>query len=133
MLWEKSMQLIDANIILRFLLKDNEELTSRAINIFEENDLFCPLEVICEVVFVLQKVYNTSRQDIKNALMTLFNTQNISTNNISVLEYGLQLYSNKNIDFVDALLCSYSYIDGDIIHSFDKKLNSIIKDQEKNI
>ena len=95
-LWEKSMQLVDANVILRFILNDNEKLTPRAIDIIEKNHLFCPFEVICEVVFVLQKVYNTSRKDIKNALTTLFNTQNILTNNIAVLEKGLQLYSNKN-------------------------------------
>ena len=71
------MQLVDANVILRFVLNDNKELTQKAIDIMENNSLFCPFEVICEVVFVLQKVYDTSRQDIENALITLFNSQNI--------------------------------------------------------
>ena len=122
---ERNMQLVDANVILRFILNDHDELTPKATKIIENNHLFCPFEVVCEIVFVLQKVYKSSRIDIKNALITLFDSQNISTNDLAVMKKGLGIYSSKNIDFVDALLCAYNIINGDIIHSFDKKLNSI--------
>lgn len=120
------MQLIDANVILRFILNDDDVLAKKAAVIIEDNYLFCPTEVICEIVFVLQKVYETSRTDIQKALFVLFDSYNISTNNIFIIKKGLELYSTKNIDFVDALLCAYSILNNDIIHTFDKKINLIL-------
>ncbi len=120
------MQLIDANVILRFILNDDDVLAKKAAVIIKNNYLFCPTEVICEIVFVLQKVYETSRLDIQKALFVLFDSYNISTNNIFIIKKGLELYSTKNIDFVDALLCAYSILNNDIIHTFDKKINFIL-------
>ncbi len=125
------MQLIDANIILRFILNDDDLLSKKAMEIIENNYLFCPTEVICEIVFVLQKVYKIPRKNIQKALVILFDSQNISTNNIFIIKKGLELYSTKNIDFVDALLCAYNIINNDVIYSFDKKLNSILNLKRK--
>lgn len=49
--------IIDANIILRWLLQDNYELAEKAKSFIDNNDCFAPTEVIAEVVFVLVKVY----------------------------------------------------------------------------
>ncbi|MEA3452227.1 MAG: PIN domain-containing protein [Bacteroidota bacterium] len=130
-LWEKSMQLVDANIVLRFILNDNEILTKKAIDIIGQNSLFCPFEVVAEIVYVLEKVYEIPRSEIEKSLITFFNCQNVSTNDIKILEQALALYSEKNIDFIDSLLCAHSIINEDIIHSFDKKINMIIKKQNR--
>ncbi len=37
------MQIVDANIILRYLLKDNEVLYEKAKIILEQQDIFCSL------------------------------------------------------------------------------------------
>lgn len=34
-------------------------------------------------------------------------------------------FADKNIDFVDAILCAYNRENGDIIYSFDKKVIKI--------
>ena len=65
------MQLVDANIVLRFILNDNEILTKKAADIIKKNCLFCPFEIIAEIVYVLQKVYEVPRQEIKESLITL--------------------------------------------------------------
>ena len=49
--------IIDANVILRCILNDNQQLAMQAKSLIENNDCFVPNEVVAEVVFVLQKVY----------------------------------------------------------------------------
>ena len=50
------MSIVDANIILRYLLDDHTELSPRAAEILEQETPILPIEVACEVVYVLQKV-----------------------------------------------------------------------------
>lgn len=50
------MQIADANIVLRYVLNDHPELSMCAAEILEYQDVVVPVEVICEVVYVLQKV-----------------------------------------------------------------------------
>lgn len=48
------MSLVDANVVLRYLLDDHEELSARAAEILENHSVTLPMEVGCEVVYVLQ-------------------------------------------------------------------------------
>ncbi len=41
---------------------------------------------------------------------------------------ALRLYAEKNLDFVDSLLCSYSRVEGARIETFDKKLGKCCKE-----
>lgn len=50
------MVIVDTNIILRYLLQDNEELSKKAIEIIDNNKIFIPTEVIVEASYVLKKV-----------------------------------------------------------------------------
>lgn len=51
------MSIVDANIILRYLLDDHADLSPKAAEILEQQTVTMPIEVACEVVYVLQKVY----------------------------------------------------------------------------
>ncbi len=51
------MKVVDANIILRYLLEDHPEMSIQAADILEKEEIFVPTEVIAEVVYVLEKVY----------------------------------------------------------------------------
>ncbi|TZE80838.1 type II toxin-antitoxin system VapC family toxin, partial [Calorimonas adulescens] len=48
------MQIVDANIVLRYLLNDTEVLSEKAAQILENNEVFVPNEVIAEIVYVLE-------------------------------------------------------------------------------
>ena len=67
------MQIADANIILRYLLKDDKNQFAQSRLILEKNDIFIPFEITAEIVYVLEKVYNISREEISNTLSKLFN------------------------------------------------------------
>ncbi|MBS3742354.1 MAG: PIN domain-containing protein [Candidatus Cloacimonetes bacterium] len=123
------MQIVDADIILRYLLKDIEELHTKAVQIIDNKQIHIPFEVIAEVFYVFEKIYEVPRSEIKEALSTLLNYPNISTLNINILNEALKIYEKQKIDFVDSLLVSYNHIQKDTIYSFDKKLNKLLLGQ----
>jgi len=55
---------IDTNVVLRFLLNDNEEQSELASQVISNINCIVPIEVITEVVFVLSKVYFYNRETI---------------------------------------------------------------------
>ena len=80
------MEIVDANIILRYLLNDNETLSVESRKIIEEKTIHIPFEVCAEVVYVLEKVYAVPRNQIEKALTLLINYPNISTNNNKIVK-----------------------------------------------
>ena len=120
------MQIVDANIILRYFLNDQADLHQRAAGIIEGQDVWIPFEVVAEVVYVLEKLYVVPRNAIKLSLQMLISCENISVNDKAVLGKALQFFSKKNIDFVDALLLGYNHVKKHEVFSFDKGLNKLL-------
>lgn len=116
------MEIVDANIILRYLLNDNLEHFTLSKKIIEEKEIHIPFEVYAEVVYVLEKIYHVKRIQIQKALTSLNSYSNIQTNNKSVIHSALILFSIHNLDFVDTLLLAYARETKAKIHTFDKKL-----------
>ena len=120
------MKRVDANVILRYLLEDHAEFSERATAIMENQPVTISFEVICEVVYVLGGVYEVDRDAISTKLNDLLKFTNVDTPDTDVLSYALRIFADKNVDFVDALLCAYHHIRGDQVYSFDKKLNRLM-------
>lgn len=119
------MKIADANIILRYLLDDNEELSEQATIILENNEVFLPNEIIVEVVYVLEKVYEVENNDISDTLLELFKFKNILVSDIEVLKEAFILFAKRRLDFVDTLLYAYNKVKGHEVFTFDKKLKAI--------
>lgn len=126
------MRFVDANVILRYLLDDDSQLAEKAARLLEEGQVHVPFEVMAEVVYVMQGVYKISRQEICTVLTRFIMFPNVTTNSEPVLCEALRVYADKNLDFVDSLLCSYSSIEGVQVETFDKKLKKIISEQGTN-
>lgn len=122
------MKIIDANIVLRYLLNDNEYLSAKATEIIENNRVLLPNEVVAEVVYVLEKVYGVKNGEISDTLLNLFKYDNIGVDDAKVLEEALLLYGKKRLDFVDTLLYAYNKVRGYGVFTFDKKLKKLIED-----
>ena len=118
------MILLDANYILRFLLKDNLKMYEEAKNCIITNECKILTEVFAEVVFVLQKVYKVNRTDIQTTLSQLLKYKTIFIDEQESILKALKIFASKNLDFVDAVLCAKSY--NYQIKTFDKKLNKCI-------
>ena len=122
------MILLDANYILRFLLKDNLEMYEISKDCIVNNNCIVSSEVLVEVVFVLLKVYKVTRQDISKTLINILEYDNIIVNDKSIIIQSLKIFENKSLDFVDCILCAKSkkYI----IKTFDKKLSKCITNNQ---
>ena len=125
------MNIVDANLILRYLLQDVEQFIEQANEKMERHSIFIPNEVIAEVVYVLEKVYKVERPQIYDSLRNLLGYSNIATHDRAVLIEALKVYSEITIDFVDAVLFAYSKIAGHTVFTFDKKLNRMLVELQK--
>lgn len=121
------MAIADANIILRYILNDHEELSAKAAEVIENNLVTLPVEVACEVVFVLQKVYQVERSEIREALSELILENLVRLEKPKLLLKALDCYSETKLDFVDCLLSAYHEVDRESIFTFDRKLEKYIQ------
>jgi predicted nucleic-acid-binding protein len=127
------MELVDANIILRYVLDDNPELSEKAAAIIDNRKISIPFEVAAEVTYVLEKLYKIGRDDIYQSIIELMSYPNVTTFDDDVLTHALEIYKSSNLDFVDTILISYNKVRKYIIHSFDKDLNKRLLGREEGI
>ena len=112
----------DSNVILRYLLEDCLEFVEQSKKYIENNEIYIKNEVLSEVVYVLNKTYKVPRNIVSTVLKEFIFSSNIHCDSKEVIRLSLEIFETKNIDFVDALLCSYSKILKYEVVSFDKKL-----------
>lgn len=120
------MKIVDANYVLRYLLQDVPEQFETAKQIMENSRVFLPFEVIAEVVYVLQGVYDIKKEEICNSLSTLLSYPNIKTTDKEVAETALKRFKAHKLDFVYALLAGYAGEHSHEVLTFDKKLQKIL-------
>jgi predicted nucleic-acid-binding protein len=125
------MIIVDANVILRYLLNDNQEQSKKAQEILEEKNITVRFEVIAEVVYVLYGVYQISRKEISHIIIEFLQPENILVEDKHTLIMALDYYSCKKLDFVDLVLLAYAKNHHSKIISFDKKLNKEIGNLQK--
>ena len=118
------MVVLDANVILRYLLNDNEAMAKEAENVIKTEVTMVPIEVIAEVVYVLKGVYSVDRVKIRDALMEFLSEVTVAEK--EVIQIGLEAYVENNLDFVDCILYAYSCVKKYDIKTFDKKLNKLL-------
>ena len=115
----------DANVLVRFIMKDNLEQAFAARTSVLSGALFVPTEVFAEVVYVLTKVYKIGRGIVSETLSALLPL--VSTDNEAVMRTAFSYYAETRLDFIDCVLAARHSVDGTEILSFDRKLNNFIK------
>jgi predicted nucleic-acid-binding protein len=117
----QSMMLFDANYILRYLLQDNKEMFEVAKEAINNNSCMVLNEVVAEVVYVLEKVYEVEREELVNVVSSFLAQSNmVMLSEKADVLLALQYYKEKKIDFVDGYLCALR--DVYEVKTFDKKL-----------
>ncbi len=118
------MQMLDTNMVLRYLLNDNEEMAEEAERIIKKASALLTTEVIAEVVYVLKGVYSIERGQIASCLLEFLSEVNIPEE--QVVRLGLETYAEQNLDFVDCILYAYNRVKGYEVKTFDKKLQRLL-------
>ena len=120
----KSMILLDANMILRYLLNDNEEMADQAERVLNSGEAVVTIEVMAEVVYVLKGVYAMEREKIADTLKGFLKLTGCQERD--VLNLALDAFGDRNLDFIDCVLYGYHSVKGYEIATFDKKLLRLI-------
>jgi len=120
--------LLDANIIIRFLVGDNEEHLAKSTEYFRQIELGSMeveilSDVLMEAFFVLTKFYKLPKIEVISDLKTILSFEGIANKDKVILFEALSIIENKNIDFVDALICAKCKLQNYEKLSFDKDLN----------
>ena len=118
------MKYVDTNIILRVILRDNEELSPLAREILRTNECYVLPEVIPEAVYVLNKVYKFNRKDIANALLHLLPL--VVVKDVRLTRLALNYFAELNFDYVDCILLARNKLYGHQVATLDKKLEKAI-------
>ena len=115
--------LIDANVILRYLIGDIEAQATQAEAAIRDGAYTLP-EVLAEVVYVLEGVYEQNSELVASTLTQLL--EEIDIESKPILRAALKTHAEQHIDFIDAILVARSRLLGEHVLSFDKKLNRLL-------
>lgn len=119
------MVIFDTNMILRYLLNDNEEMADQAERYLDTGNVLVTIAVIAEVVYVMKGVYAMDRGEITDTIKGFLKL--VSCQERDVLNRALDAYRGYNLDFVDCVLYAYHIEKGFEIATFDKKLLHILQ------
>ncbi len=136
MLWQKSMVIFDTNMILRYLLNDNQKMADKAEQDLNVGNVSVTIEVIAEVVYVLKGVYSMvvyvlkgvysmDRDKIAETIKGFLEL--VDCQEMCVLNLALDTYAEHNLDFVDCVLYGYHVVKDIEIATFDKKLKRLLQ------
>ncbi|MDP8208882.1 MAG: type II toxin-antitoxin system VapC family toxin [Candidatus Electryonea clarkiae] len=121
---------LDTNVLLRFLVKDEEKQSQMARNLIErvseKNEfIFISEIVLCEMVWVLSssRGYNLKRVEIVDLLKMIFNTKQFAFSDADRIKNALELFNNNKGDFADFLIKEQAIAAGcKYVATFDRTL-----------
>jgi len=121
-------KLIDTNIVIRYLMRDDEKLYEEASKILAwlEKDkivAYLPEAVIAEIVFILTSVFKVTKLDVVTSLISLFVAYPILKVE-SYIPKALLIFRDTNFHIVDCILAARAN-ESEIL-SFDQQLLSFV-------
>ena len=96
------MLAVDTDVIVRFLLRDNEKQWAIATRLIHTEDIWITKTVLLETEWVLRSLYRHSPERIIQALRGLAGLPNVYFEHEDACTMALQ-WSAKGLDFADAL------------------------------
>ena len=119
---------LDTNVIVRYLVEDDEAQSRRATTLIEatiarDEELFISDIVMCETVWVLSSSYRFSRTEIANTLAALLRARSVVFTSTDRLARSLEAFRNGKGDFADYLIRELARAAGaDTVATFDRSL-----------
>jgi len=125
------MRFLDTNIFIRFLTDDVPDKADACEDIFKkavekQETLFTTDLVIAEIVWVLESFYKLQKNEVQDKVEKILNTPNLTCPHKDLILSALILYSEKNIDYINAynalILKEYGIEE---LYSYDKHYDRI--------
>ncbi len=123
-------KLIDANVVLRYLLQDDDALFRKASVLLEkvkegEEAVIIPESVLAECVYVLLKVFKVDRRRISEKLRGLLAYKGVVNPDKKDLFDAIILFGQTQLSIVDCIACSKSVNNAMSLVTFDEDLKTI--------
>lgn len=124
-------RVIDANVVLRFLLDDPPEQAERCHALFSrlqagEEEVYLPEVTLSDVVWTLQSFYRWPRERIARFAHDVISLKGTTMARKPLVRDAIHLYAEYRVDFSDALIAAEvihgGYTD---IYSFDHDFDHI--------
>lgn len=119
----------DTNVLVRALVADDSAQAAEASLVLREaSTIAVPLPVLCELVWVLKRVYGFAVADIAAAIRSLLAAGNVHLDRQAV-EAGLaQLEAGG--DFADGVIAHQGqWLGGEVFVSFDRQAVALLQQQ----
>ena len=120
------MKALDTNVLVRFLVRDDERQASAAYKIFKQAEadkqvFLVPLLVVLETVWVLEAVYSVKRNEILQAIDELLSMPILEFEAQSVIRRVLSSAKGSNTDLSDLMIAHSAANAGcDCVLTFDR-------------
>lgn len=123
-------RLIDTNIILRFLRRDDLSLSGKARALFlqaEGGAFVCYIDevTIAEIIWVATSVYKANREEIANDLEELLAKEWVANLRKHTMLRAITFYRMSTLNYIDCWLLAVSEEKHIPLETFDKKLKKI--------
>ena len=121
------MKAVDTTILVRFLSGDDEFQAKKVYTIFKnaesgKKQLFVPLLVVIEMIWVLESVYEISRAAILESISDLLLMPILKFDQQSALQQFVHTAQGNTYDLSDLLIAHSAKEKGcEVIITFDKK------------
>ena len=121
---------LDTNIVVRYLIKDDEVQWEKAVKAIEQSEsCFICNVVLCEIVWVLEgKPYKYSQKEIMHVFELMLQSPKFKFENKSTIYQAIALTKKGSANFADYLIGTVNHNNG-CMHTitFDRKLKSAIR------
>jgi predicted nucleic-acid-binding protein len=119
---------VDTNVLVRFLVHDDQAQSSRATALFRraqrsDEPVFVPDLVLAETVWVLLRAYRVPKADVVRTLTDLVRARHVRFESPTQVERAIASFARSRGDFVDYLIREHAQAaDCEAIATFDESL-----------
>jgi predicted nucleic-acid-binding protein len=121
------MKALDTNVLIRFLVKDDELQAKAVYKLFKQAEsktesFFIPILVVLETLWVLEAVYDTSRQEILDSIDELLLMPILEFEAQSAIRSFISLARENKTDLSDLLIAHHAKYSGCVpVITFNKR------------
>lgn len=120
---------IDSNILLRFLLRDDEQQYQQVLAFFEnigKEQVYVNLVVLTEAWWVLDHIYDYTKNELIDTFELLLNSKEVAFSEADSIFKALNTFKTSKADFEDCLIAQLNtnvLLSG--TYTFDKKASKL--------
>jgi predicted nucleic-acid-binding protein len=121
------MKGLDTNVLVRFLVKNDHKQARAVYLLFKQAEtdrevFWVPLTVILETIWVLESVYQISRQEIVDSIADLLRLPVLKFESQPALQAFIHAAGDSRINLSDLLIaCSARYSGCESVLTFDQR------------